>query len=138
VIEDDGFIALVSALRRNTSLLHLDLRRSSGFGQRAFLAFAESLPEVKALQRIDLNWCSGLASTMPLLLAGLRQNTSLFRIHVEYCASLSPTPENMARCAGGWMQEMESVGYRNRFLPLLRSPKRGFRLVVSSLGRLSG
>jgi hypothetical protein len=62
---------------------------------------------------------------MPLLLAGLRKNTSLFRFHVAYCApsSVPPTTLETNRCAGGWMQEMERVGYRNRFLPLIRAPE---------------
>jgi Ran GTPase-activating protein (RanGAP) involved in mRNA processing and transport len=123
-IDDDGFTALVSALQQNTSLLHLDLRTTS-FSERAYLALAESLLEIKVLQRIDLAWCTGLASAMPLLLAGLRKNTSLFRFHVAGCApsSVPPTPEDNARCAGGWMQEMERLGYRNRFLPLIRAPE---------------
>jgi hypothetical protein len=116
-IGDDGFIALVSALEQNTSLIHLDLRYNN-FSQRAFLALAESLPEIKVLQRVDLRRYPDLVSAMPLLLAGLRKNTSLFRIHVAHCApfSVPPTPEETARCAGGWMQEMERLGYRNRFL----------------------
>jgi Ran GTPase-activating protein (RanGAP) involved in mRNA processing and transport len=46
-IGDDGFIALLSTLEPNTSLLHLDLRWSFGFSERAFLALAKSLPEIK-------------------------------------------------------------------------------------------
>jgi hypothetical protein len=62
---------------------------------------------------------------MPLLLEGLRKNTILFRFHVASCVPcvVPPTPEETAICAGGWMQEMERVGYRNRFLPLIRAPK---------------
>jgi Ran GTPase-activating protein (RanGAP) involved in mRNA processing and transport len=126
-ISDDGFIALMSALEHNTSLIHLDLRYNY-FGiieQGAFLALAKSLPEIKVLQRIDLTWCTYLASAMPLLLAGLHKNTSLFRIHVASCAPsyVPPTTEEMAKFAGGWMQEMERLGYRNRFLPIIRAPK---------------
>jgi Ran GTPase-activating protein (RanGAP) involved in mRNA processing and transport len=103
-IDDDGFIALVSALKQNTSLLHLDLRHYSPvFGKKAFLALSESLPEIKVLQQVDFRWCSGLASATPLLLQGLRKNTSLFRFHVTDCAppSVPPTPEETSRCAGG-------------------------------------
>jgi Ran GTPase-activating protein (RanGAP) involved in mRNA processing and transport len=123
-IGDDGFIALVSALEQNTSLLYLDLRINHGLGERAFSALAKSLPEIKVLQQVDLSWCPGLASAVPLLLEGLRKNTSLFRFHVAGCApsSVPPSPEYTARCAGGWMQEMERLGYRNRFLPLIRAP----------------
>jgi hypothetical protein len=77
------------------------------------------------LQRVDFRWCTGLASAMPLLLEGLRKNTSLFRFHVADCAPSSVPAESWetARCAGGWMQEMERLGYRNSFLPLIRAPK---------------
>jgi hypothetical protein len=122
-IGDDGFSELVSALEQNKSLLHLDLPSNYDVSERAFLALAESLPEIKVLQRVDLSWCRGLASAMPLLLAGLRQNTSLFRFHVTNCApsSVPPSPKEMAKCVGGWMQEMERFGYRNRFRPLIRA-----------------
>jgi Ran GTPase-activating protein (RanGAP) involved in mRNA processing and transport len=125
LISDDGFIALVLALAQNTSLLQLDLRDNHGFSERAFLALAGSLPEIKVLQGVDLCWCTGLASAMPLLLAGLRKNTSLFRFHVSNCvpSSIPPTTEETARCAGGWMQEMERLRYRNRFLPLIHASK---------------
>jgi Ran GTPase-activating protein (RanGAP) involved in mRNA processing and transport len=121
---DNGFIALVSALEQNTSLLHLDLC-SDMLSERAFLALAESLPRIKVLQRVDFSWCTRLASAMPLLLAGLRKNTSLFRFHVAGCApySLPPTIEETARCAGGWMREIKRLGYRNRFPPMIRAPK---------------
>jgi Leucine-rich repeat (LRR) protein len=125
-IGDDGFIALVSALEQNTSLLQLNLRDYNNLlSERAFLALAESLPEIQVLQRVDLSWCPGLVSAMPLLLEGLRKNTSLFRIHVANCApSLVPPRANeTAKCTGGWMQEMERLGYRNRFLSMLRVPK---------------
>jgi hypothetical protein len=91
--------------------------------KRVFLALAERLPKIKMLQRVDFHWCSGLASAMPLLLAGLHMNTSLFRFHVANCAhsSVPPTPDETARCAGGWIQEMERLGYRNRFLPSIRA-----------------
>jgi hypothetical protein len=37
-----------------------------------------------------------------------------------------PSPEETSRFAGGWMQEMERLGYRDRFLPLIRAPKERF------------
>jgi hypothetical protein len=49
-IGDDGFIALVSALEQNTSLLQLDLRSNDAVSEWAFLVFAESLPEIEVLQ----------------------------------------------------------------------------------------
>jgi Ran GTPase-activating protein (RanGAP) involved in mRNA processing and transport len=124
-IGDDGLIALVSALEQNTSLLHLDLRYNYHFREQAFLALAENLPGIKVLQQLDFDWCESLASAMPLLLTGLRTNTSLFRFNVTDCApdSVPPTPEDTAKCAGGWMQEMEMerLGYRNRCLALIRT-----------------
>jgi hypothetical protein len=124
-INDDGFIALLSALEQNTSVLHLGLRDDRGVSEHDFLALAESLPEIKELQQIHVIWCTGRASAMPLLLVGLRKNTSLFRFYVADCAPhfFPPTPEETARYAGGWMQEMEQLGYRNRFLPLICAPK---------------
>jgi hypothetical protein len=59
---------------------------------------------------------------MPLLVAGLHQNTSLFLFHVADCAPLF-VPEEMAKFAGGWIQDMERVVYRTRFPPLIRAPK---------------
>jgi Ran GTPase-activating protein (RanGAP) involved in mRNA processing and transport len=128
-VGNDGFVALMSALEQNTSLLQLDLRDnhaiSEQISERAFLALADSLPEIKVLQRFGFNWCPGLASAIPLLMEGLRKNTSLFRFHVTDCtpSSVPPTPKETVRCAGDWMQEMERLGYRNRFLPLTRAPK---------------
>jgi hypothetical protein len=124
-IDDDWLIALVSALEQNTSLLHLDLRSNHAVSVRAILALAGSLPAITVLQRVDLIWCTGLAPAMPLLLAGLRTNTSLFQFHVTNCApsSVPPTPHETSRYVGGWIQEMERLGYRNRFLSLLRAPK---------------
>jgi hypothetical protein len=124
-IGDDGFMALVSALEQNNSLLHLDLRYNHDVSERAFLVLAESLPEIKLLQRVDCDWGTGLASAMPLVLAGLRKNTSLLRFHVVQWAPclVPPLPQEAARYAGGWMQEMELLGYRNCFLPLIRAPK---------------
>jgi hypothetical protein len=128
-IGNDGFIALVSALEQNTSLLHLDLYHFSGFGARAFLALAESLPEIKILQRVEFDWCRGFTLALPLVLAGLRKNTSLFRFHVENRApdSFPPTSEEIARYAGDWMQEMKRLGYRNRCLALIRMPEETHR-----------
>jgi hypothetical protein len=129
-IEDDGFITLVSALEQNTSLLYLDLRNNCNFSERAFLVLAESLPEIKVLQRFSFSYCPGLAAAMPLLLAGLRKNNSLFRFQVSGCApsSVPPTVEETARCVGSWMQEMERLGYRNRFCPLIRAPEESLPL----------
>jgi hypothetical protein len=62
---------------------------------------------------------------MPLLLPGLRKKTSLFCFHVAGCtpASIPPTTEVTARCAGDWIQELKRLGYRKRFLPMKCAPK---------------
>jgi Ran GTPase-activating protein (RanGAP) involved in mRNA processing and transport len=158
VIGVDGFVMLLSALEQNTSLLHLDLRDNHptgvsvgglcyhGVSERAFLAWAESLPQIEVLQRLDLSWSSGLLSAMPLLLAGLRKNTSLFRFHVADCApnSIPPTTGDKAREAGGWKQEMEHLGYRNRyrerFLAFIHTPEEARRprgLLSQALSRVT-
>ncbi len=50
---------------------------------------------------------------------------SLFRFHVAGCARCraAATSEEMARCGCGWMQDVERLGYRNRFRPLIRAPE---------------
>jgi hypothetical protein len=76
---------------------------------------------------------------MPLLLEGLRKNTSLFRIRtLLHLPRSHQHQEETARCAGGWMREMERVGYRNRFLPLIRAERKGGPASVSGLMRLPG
>jgi Ran GTPase-activating protein (RanGAP) involved in mRNA processing and transport len=53
-IGDNGFIALVSALEQNTALLHLELLSyGDEISERAVLALAGSLPEIKMLQQVD-------------------------------------------------------------------------------------
>jgi hypothetical protein len=121
-IGDDCFIALVSALKQNTSLLQLALSRSPGLIERAFLVLAESLPEIRLLERVHFSKCVGLTSAMPLLLAALRKNTSLFRVNVTGCAPyfVPHTPEETARFDGGWMEEMGRLEHRIRFLTFIR------------------
>jgi hypothetical protein len=83
------------------------------------------------LQQVDLTWCRsclGHAFTV----GGIAQNTSLFRFHVTDCAlSVPPTPET-AKCAGGWMQEMERLGYQKPLLTFGTACGRG--LPLGSLG----
>jgi Ran GTPase-activating protein (RanGAP) involved in mRNA processing and transport len=127
-IGDDGFITLMSAMEHNKPLLHIDLSYNTrGLNtKQAFLALAESLPEIKVLQRADFCWCRGFTSAMLLFLAGLRKNTSLFLIDVAQCAPhvVPPTPAETAKCAGCWMWEMKCLGYRNRIFSLMRAPKK--------------
>jgi Ran GTPase-activating protein (RanGAP) involved in mRNA processing and transport len=121
---DDGLVEFVSALERNQTMLELDLLWNDDFTERGYLALANSLPNIKAVQRIDLSWCTGLASAMPSVLEGLQKNTSLWRLHISNWApdEFPPTAEESSKCTGGWIQEMQYVGYRNSFLPLVRAP----------------
>jgi Ran GTPase-activating protein (RanGAP) involved in mRNA processing and transport len=75
-IDYDGFVALVSALEQNTSLQIVNLQRNR-FGERGFLALAESLPNIKGLQQITISAYGGFPlTTLPFLLEGFRKNTS--------------------------------------------------------------
>jgi hypothetical protein len=123
-IGDDGFIALVSALEQNTSLLHLDLRSNWDVSERVFWTLAESLPEINVLQRLDFDWRPGLTSAMPLLLQGLRNNTSLFRIHVANCATelVPPTTEKRLDALVAGCRKWNILAYRNSFRSLIRAP----------------
>jgi energy-converting hydrogenase Eha subunit A len=96
-IGDDGFMALVSAPEQNTSLLQrliCTIPLLSVNWNGPFLALAQSLPEIKVLRPVRFDWCAGLALAMPLLLAGLRKSTSLFRIHVANWAPDFVGPTN--------------------------------------------
>jgi Ran GTPase-activating protein (RanGAP) involved in mRNA processing and transport len=104
-IGDDGFAALVSALEHNTRLQILNLQKNS-FGERGFMALAESLPNIKGLQQIDFRGNKGFQTTLPLLLEGFRENTSLVEVG---CAH------------GEWSEELKFLGQRNRFTPLLKA-----------------
>jgi Ran GTPase-activating protein (RanGAP) involved in mRNA processing and transport len=108
-IEDDGLVALISALEHNTSLQVLDLQ-SNSFGERGVLALAESLPNIKGLQQINFMGNKGFQAILPLLLEGFRKNTSLVEVNID-----------VARCAHReWSRELKYLGHRNRFTPLLK------------------
>jgi hypothetical protein len=84
----------------------------------------ESLPEIKVLQQIDLFWCSGLASAMPLLLAGLRKNTSLLVSGCRCAPSSHPQLKKrqmLGLDAGNERLDTEPLS------PLLRASKAGLR-----------
>jgi Ran GTPase-activating protein (RanGAP) involved in mRNA processing and transport len=109
-IDDDGFVALVSALVQNTSLQILNLRYND-FGERGYMALAESLPKIKGLQQINISTNGGFPSTtLPFLLEGFRNNTSL----VEITINLIGAPRDFRR-------EIKVLGHRNRFTPLLKA-----------------
>jgi Ran GTPase-activating protein (RanGAP) involved in mRNA processing and transport len=110
-IEDDGCVALMSALEQNTSLQILDLENND-FGERGCMALAESLPNIKGLQQIGFTANASFQSTMPLLLLkGFRKNTSLVEVNIDIGGC-----ENME-----WSQELKFLGQRNRFTPLLKA-----------------
>jgi Ran GTPase-activating protein (RanGAP) involved in mRNA processing and transport len=110
LIEDNGFVALVSALEQNTSLQSLDLKYNH-FGERGYMALAKSLPNIKGLEQINITQNTSFQSnTLPLLLEGFRNNTSL----VEVTFGLSGAPAD-------FLHEMKFLGQRNRITPLLNA-----------------
>jgi Ran GTPase-activating protein (RanGAP) involved in mRNA processing and transport len=109
-IDDDGFVALVSALEQNTSLQILELPYNH-FTERGYMALAESLPNIKGLQQINIAAYGGFPSTtLPFLLEGFRKNTSL----VEVTMNANDAPRD-------FRQEIIALGHRNRFYPLLKA-----------------
>jgi hypothetical protein len=78
-IGDAGFAVLLSALERNKALVEL---RLGCFSERSFLAFANSLPAIKALEHIEIRRSLGLAAAIPSMLEGLRKNTSLVDVEI--------------------------------------------------------
>ncbi len=103
-------MALVSALEQNTSLQILSSEESD-FGERGFMALAESLPNIKGLQQITIRAEANFQSTLPLLLEGFRKNTSLLEVQSAF-AGCEP---------GKWLQELKFLGHRNRFTSLLKA-----------------
>jgi Ran GTPase-activating protein (RanGAP) involved in mRNA processing and transport len=107
-IRDDGFVTLMSALEQNTSLQILDLGWNT-FGERGFMALAESLPNMKGLQQIKMfHPCVCGPSTLPLLLEGFRKNTSVVEAKSGYLLQ-------------EWSRELKFLGRRNQFTPLLKA-----------------
>jgi hypothetical protein len=101
-------VALVSALEQNTSLQILNLR-GNPFGERGNTALAVSFPNIKGLQQINFTAYAGFLSTLPLLLEGFRKNTSLVKVTI---GGVGASVE--------FLQEIEFLGHRNRFTPLLK------------------
>jgi Leucine-rich repeat (LRR) protein len=110
-IEDDGIVALVSALEQNTSLQILILDYNT-FNQRGFVALAESLPNIKELQEIRFTANAAFQSTLPLLLEGFRKNISLVEVAIPRYELYEPVE---------WSRELKFLGQRNRFTPLLKA-----------------
>jgi Ran GTPase-activating protein (RanGAP) involved in mRNA processing and transport len=109
-IDNDGFVALVSALEQNTSLQILDLKYNIII-DRGYMALAESLPNIKGLQEINISTIAGIQSTtVPLLLEGFRKNTSLVKVTINARFGL-----------WDFLEEIEVLGRRNRFTPLLKA-----------------
>jgi Ran GTPase-activating protein (RanGAP) involved in mRNA processing and transport len=111
-ILDDGFVALVSALEQNTTLRILDLTYNLFLGARGFMALAVSLPNIKGLQQINIAVSEGLLSTLPFLMEGFRNNTSLVEVDIDEARWCLPSD-----CS----KELKCLGYRNRFTPLLKA-----------------
>jgi Ran GTPase-activating protein (RanGAP) involved in mRNA processing and transport len=106
---DDSLAALASAIKRNDTLLLLSMEGNQ-FGSPGLLALAWSLPEIKALQRIDFTWNPSVASSMTSLLEGFRENTSLLHVNIP---GFEP---------GERMATMNFLQTRNKFVPLLLAP----------------
>jgi Ran GTPase-activating protein (RanGAP) involved in mRNA processing and transport len=117
-IDDDGCMALVSALEQNTSLRFLDLKGNS-FHKRGFMALAESLPIIKGLQQLDFTEMENFESILPLLLEGFRKNHSLVKVGIKIAGRVYE--HVYAGDAGEWSQELKFLGRRNRFTPLLKA-----------------
>jgi Ran GTPase-activating protein (RanGAP) involved in mRNA processing and transport len=112
-IDDDGFVALVSALEQNHSLQILDLQ-GNDFSERGYMALAESLPNIKGLQQITITANACFQSTQLFLLEGFRKNTSL--VEVNLVDVIIPIDID-----GRGSQELMFLGQRNRFTPLLKA-----------------
>jgi Ran GTPase-activating protein (RanGAP) involved in mRNA processing and transport len=85
-IYNDGVVVLVSALEQNTSFQILNLA-GNHFGDRCSMALAESLHNIKGLQKVFIAaYARGseiLESTLPLVLEGFRRNTSLVKVAIN-------------------------------------------------------
>jgi Ran GTPase-activating protein (RanGAP) involved in mRNA processing and transport len=146
---DDGLVNLASALETNQSLSELDLSwfdmgsvlelilngralvSRVRFSERGFLALANSLPEIRKLKRIHFKWCPGLLSAMPSLVEGLRDNTSVVQFNITKITDntlfgddpyFPLTEQDTAKYDGGWMKEIQYLGFRNRFISMIRVP----------------
>jgi hypothetical protein len=89
--------------------LHILDLKYNNFGERGFMALAESLPNIKGLQEITIRANASLQSTLPLLLEGFRKNTSLVKVNINRCEP------------GELSQELNFLGQRNRFTSLLKA-----------------
>jgi hypothetical protein len=109
-LDDDGFVALVSALEQKTSLQMLNLRGDI-FDERGYMALVESLPNIEGLQQITISAYGVFPSTtLSFLLEGFRKNTSLMEVDIYgLYASVD------------FLQEIKFLGHRNRFAPLLKA-----------------
>jgi Ran GTPase-activating protein (RanGAP) involved in mRNA processing and transport len=123
---DDGLVKLVSALETNVALDELDLSFNNRFSKRGFLALANSLPAIRKLKRIHLEWCQGLNSATPSLLEGLRNNTSVVQFHTttdDLAAALfEVTGRYINLPSDRWILETQYLGFRNRIISMIRAP----------------
>jgi Ran GTPase-activating protein (RanGAP) involved in mRNA processing and transport len=110
-IDDDGFVAIVLALEQNTTLQILNLQYNN-FGERGYMALAESLPNIKGLHQLNIRGRGGFElTTLSLLLKGFRKNTSLVEVTIGLWRD----------APGDSLQEIKVLGHRNRFTLLLKA-----------------
>jgi hypothetical protein len=121
---EDGLVDFASALEQNETLTELTLTLSRLLLSKtrrwlnltcviAAISAGEVLPPLRTVFQI--------ASAVPLLLEGLRENTSLVQVNITGCPFHVFPPVDTSRCGGGWMQAMQFLGYQNRVLPLVRA-----------------
>jgi Ran GTPase-activating protein (RanGAP) involved in mRNA processing and transport len=108
-VGDDGLERIASALEQNRTLEVMALQGNI-FGEPGLRALAKSLPNIQALDYLDMTWNASFTSCMPILMKGLRENKSLRDVHIGGLVK------------GKWAQELELLQYRNRFHCLLKTP----------------
>jgi hypothetical protein len=82
------------------------------FGEWGLKALAESLPDIKVLQQINIIANAGLESTtLSLLMEGFRKNTILLKVNI--IVEQGPPGERS--------QELKFLNQQNRFTPLLKA-----------------
>jgi hypothetical protein len=98
-IDDDGFVALVSALNR-TLPYKFDLSGTNSFGE--LYGVGRESSEHKGLQQVKLPAASEFSINPAVVAGGLSKNTSLVEVEIE-------------RSHGEWSQKLKFLGQRNRF-----------------------
>jgi Ran GTPase-activating protein (RanGAP) involved in mRNA processing and transport len=82
-IEDDGFVALVSALEQSTSL-QIIMLKDNAFGERGFMALAKELSHNQRIAANRLQGVCELSIDQAVIDGGLsKKNTSLLEVRIE-------------------------------------------------------